>query len=142
MTKNKLIFLFILDIVFILGSIFAFYIVLKNIDPTATVTQSNDGSTVIIIKQIYDWKIVFLFLLFIVFDLLLIIALKIIQNINEKHIKEIYVSIIICIINLVFTILLFPTLTLLAIIIDVVIIIVYLIKIIIKKKYKNNGNCI
>ena len=142
MAKNKLILLFILDIAFISGFILVFYIVLKNIDLTATVTQSNDGSTVIIIKQIYDWKIVFLFFLFIVFDLLLLVALKIIQNIIKKHIKEIYVSIIICVINLVFTILLFPTLTLLAIIIDVLIIIVYLIKIIINKKYKNNGNCI
>jgi len=143
--NNKLFLLFILNIIFVLVIILLFIIVLNNIDypSAAAVTESNNGSTVIEIKAVFNWKItLFLSIVIIVLDCIIFTTFKILQYLKNKRIKEKYILLIICIFNLLFTILLFPGMILPAIIIDVLIIMIYIIKTILNKKHKSDGSAI
>jgi len=130
MNNNRLRFLFILNIIFILVVILLFKIVLNNIDyPAAvTVTESASSSTVIEIKSVINWKItLFLCIVITVLDCIIFTTFKIFQYLKNKRIKEKYILLTICIFNLLFTMLLFPGMILSAVIIDVLIIIIYII---------------
>jgi len=103
MKNNKLLFLFILNIIFILVIIFLFNIVLNNIEypAAATVTESDNGSTVIGIKAVINWKTtLFLCIVIIALDCIIFTTFKILQHLRNKHIKEKYILIIICIFSL------------------------------------------
>ena len=130
MKNNKLLFLFILNIIIILVVILLFNIVLNNIEypAAATVTESDNG-TVIEIKSVINWKItLFLCIVITVLDCIIFTTFKILQHLRNKRIKEKYTLIIICIFNLLFTILLFPGTMLSAVIIDALLIMIYIIK--------------
>jgi len=138
MKDSKLRLLIILNIIFTLTVIFIFYNILNNIEyltNTTTVVELDNGSKVIEIKSIYNWKIIFLYILIILIDLIIFITYKIIQYFNKTKIKEKYVILIICILNLLF-LLLFPGMILSLIIIDILLIIMFLIKLMFKIKKK------
>lgn len=138
MKDSKLRLLIILNIIFTLTVIFIFYNILNNIEyltNTTTVVELDNGSKVIEIKSIYNWKIIFLYILIILIDLIIFITYKIIQYFNKTKIKEKYVILIICILNLLF-LLLFPGIMLSLVIINLILILLYSIKLIFSKLHK------
>jgi hypothetical protein len=138
MKNKKKWFLIVLNIIFILSVLFLFYNILNNneylIKSTETISELGNDFTVIEIKSTYNWKMTYLYILIILFDIVILTTFKII-NYNKKHIKEIYVLLIICIINLLF-ILLFPSTFISLIIINISLIVIFIIKMILSKKSK------
>ena len=122
--KKKNWFLIISNILFMLLALSVFFIVPLENDPEAEViTEMDNGSTTIFIYSSNNLQRVLKYsLLIITFDLFIFTIFYII---GFKIIK--YVIIIICALNLLLSIILFPFMLLLAVIIDIIIISVLLI---------------
>ena len=117
--KKKNWFLIIPNLLFILLTLSVFFIVpLENDLKAEVITEMDNGSTTILIYSSNNLQMVLKYsLLIITFDLFIFTIFYII---SFKKIK--YVIIIICVLNLLLSIILFPFILLLAVIIDIIII--------------------
>jgi len=130
-TKKKILFLTIwifLGIAIILGVIIVINLfpnILSSVkEASATViNEGDDGPTTIYITAKYNWKMILIIsLLLIILDFVFLAIIKIIEHIKVKNIKLIYKVIIIFLVNLLFSILLFPGMFVWSILITAIII--------------------
>jgi Na+-transporting methylmalonyl-CoA/oxaloacetate decarboxylase beta subunit len=135
--KKKIIFLKIwifLGIAIIFGSIIAIYIfpnILSSINEASAVAIIGgvDGPTTIYITAKYNWKLtLIILLLLLILDFIFLAIVNIIEHKKPKKIKLIYKSIIIFLVNLLFSILLFPGVFVWSLLIAAIIIILIIIK--------------
>ena len=129
MIHKELRVLIILDILFILLTLFFFVIFFENNEITATITETNDDSTVINIQSLSNWKILLKHTaLMITFDLILLTLINLIKYKMKKQLNQLLLITIICVINVLLTMLLFPGIIFISIIIGIILFAVYFIK--------------
>jgi Na+-transporting methylmalonyl-CoA/oxaloacetate decarboxylase beta subunit len=135
--KRKIILLIIVNIVFMFSIIFSYNFLIKNDVKEAlsvAIIGGIDGPTLIYIFPQINWKIILVYLLsFTMVVMLILTIINILEYINTKKLSWKCKITIIISINLLLTILLFPPMIGLSILIDMVIIIVFIIVKIMKK---------
>jgi Na+-transporting methylmalonyl-CoA/oxaloacetate decarboxylase beta subunit len=135
--KKKIILLIVFDIILIISIIFFYQLfhkllinIVKEASPV-TIIGGADGPTTIYVFPQLTWKIILVYLVyllsFVMSGLIILSIMNIVEYINTKKLFLKYKIIIIMPINLLLTILLFPSMIILSILIDIVVIIVLII---------------
>ena len=140
--KNKrkwIFFLIVLDILLISCIVFFIYPKLNDNSPSVSIIEETDGRTTIYIASHYLNKYIFA-LIFIIIDLIILFAIKIVEYIKNKKLKLIYGTILIIVFNLIIAIILFPGTLIIAIILNIIIAIIFIIKYLLNKNDKNKSN--
>jgi hypothetical protein len=128
--RNKIILFIIFDVVLIFGTIFLYNLVVKNNinNASAIVVEGIDGKTTIYISTLFNWRIILVYSLsFLMNSSIILTIIKIIEYKMEKNISSKLKIIIILPMNLLLTILVFPDMVGISILIDIVIIIIFII---------------
>jgi Na+-transporting methylmalonyl-CoA/oxaloacetate decarboxylase beta subunit len=129
--KRKIILLIIVDIAFIVSTLFSYNFLIKNNANEAlsvAIIGGDDGPTTIYIFPQIKWKIILVYSLsFAMGGLIILSIINIVEYVNTKKLSLKYKITIILLINLLLTILLFSSMIWLSILMDIVIIIVFII---------------
>ena len=127
--------LVLLDILLVLSVLFVFCFLFNDDSIAASIIAgTNDGSAIISIHSHYPWKVILKYLLLIVtLDFTLFTIIAFLEHRKINHIGMKYWVIIICVLNILTSLLLFPAILIFSVIISIILLAAYSVMIIYKK---------